>query len=43
VVDQWKQEIDQLEQRAVIESDYRIAVTEKLVDYWHKQYSYASG
>lgn len=43
VVDQWKQEIDQLEQRAVIESDYRIAVTEKLIDYWHKQYSYASG
>ncbi|MBK9639447.1 MAG: hypothetical protein IPO63_17205 [Bacteroidetes bacterium] len=43
VVDQWKKEIDYLEQRAVIESDYRIAVTEKLVDYWHKQYSYASG
>ena len=43
VVDRWKQEIDQLEQRAVIESDYRIAVTEKLVDYWHKQYNYASG
>lgn len=43
VVDQWKKEIDHLEQRAVIESDYRIAVTEKLIDYWHKQYSYASG
>jgi hypothetical protein len=43
VVESWKNEIDILEQRAVIESDYRIAVTEKLVDYWNKQYGYASG
>lgn len=43
VVESWKREIDYLEQRAVIESDYRIAVTEKLVDYWNLQYGYASG
>jgi hypothetical protein len=43
VVDSWKREIDDLEQRAVIESDFRIAVTEKLVDYWHDQYGYTSG
>lgn len=43
VVESWKRDIDYLEQRAVIESDYRIAVTEKLVDYWNRQYGYASG
>ncbi|MBK7964611.1 MAG: hypothetical protein IPK10_04465 [Bacteroidetes bacterium] len=43
VVESWKREIDFLEQRAVIESDFRIAVTEKLVDYWNRQYGYASG
>lgn len=43
VVASWKREIDYLEQRAVIECDYRIAVTEKLVDYWNSQYGYSSG
>ncbi len=43
VVDSWKREIDHLESRAVMESDYRIAVTEKLVDYWHDRYGYSEG
>lgn len=43
VVDSWKRNIDQLESRAVMESDYRIAVTEKLVDYWHTRYGYSEG
>lgn len=43
VVDSWKRSIDQLESRAVMESDFRIAVTEKLVDYWHERYGYSKG
>ncbi len=43
VVDSWKKSIHQLESRAVMESDFRIAVTEKLVDYWHKRYGYSEG
>ncbi len=43
VVDSWKQAIDDLEGRAVNETDYRIAVTEKLVDYWHEKYGYTEG
>lgn len=43
VVDSWKRSIDRLESRAVMESDYRIAVTEKLVDYWHERYGYSEG
>lgn len=43
VVPAWKREIDTLEQRAVTESDFRIAVSEKLVDYWHNRYGYAQG
>ncbi|MCC6384774.1 MAG: hypothetical protein LC117_10990 [Bacteroidia bacterium] len=37
-----KNSIDQLEKRAVLESDYRIAVSEKLVDYWRDRYSYSA-
>jgi len=40
VVESWKQEIDILEKKAVIESDYRIAVSEKLVAYWSEVYIY---
>jgi len=43
VVPAWKKEIDHLEQYAVIERDFRIAVSEKLVDYWHSRYGYAQG
>ncbi|MBL7924543.1 MAG: hypothetical protein JNL88_10130 [Bacteroidia bacterium] len=43
VVDSWKKAIGDLESRAVMESDFRIAVTEKLVDYWHERYGYSSG
>ncbi len=43
VVDSWKKEISDLEGRAVNEADYRIAVTEKLVDYWHERYGYSEG
>lgn len=43
VVDSWKRNIDHLESRAVLESDFKIAVTEKLVDYWHERYGYSDG
>lgn len=43
VVESWKREITDLESRAVIETDFRIAVTEKLVDYWHEKYGYSDG
>lgn len=43
VEDSWKKEVDHLERRAAMESDARIAVTEKLIDYWHAQYGYADG
>ena len=32
-----------MESRAVLESDFKIAVTEKLVDYWHERYGYSDG
>ena len=34
VVDQWKKAIDKMERKAVIESDFHIAVTNQLVKYW---------
>lgn len=40
VVPAWKKEIDRLEKRAVNESDFRIAVSEKLVYYWYNRYGY---
>lgn len=43
VVESWKREIDDLEGRAVNETDFRIAVTEKLVDYWTEKYGYTKG
>jgi hypothetical protein len=43
VVDSWKRNIHSLESRAIMESDFRIAVTEKLVDYWHERYGYSEG
>lgn len=43
VVESWKNEIDHLERRAAIESDFRIGVTEKLIDYWHTRYGYSEG
>lgn len=36
----WKKEIDQLENKAVNNSDQRIAVTQKLVEYWKRVYNY---
>ncbi len=41
VVKSWIAEIDILEKRAVIDSDFRIAVSEKLVEYWNEVYSYS--
>lgn len=38
----WISEIDRLERNAVNSSDYRIAVTAQLVEYWKKNYQYAS-
>lgn len=34
------QEIEALEQKSVRDSDFRIAVSEKLVEYWRKSYKY---
>lgn len=42
VVDQWKKSIDRLEKKAVNDSDFRIAVTSQLVNYWIKNYGYSS-
>ncbi len=42
VVDQWKKSIDKLERSAVIESDFRIAVTSQLVNYWKSNYQYSA-
>lgn len=42
VANQWLKEIDQLEKNAVLTSDYRIAVTEKLIDYWKNTYQYTA-
>lgn len=40
-VDQkWKSEIAVLEQKAVLQSDFRIAVSQRLVDYWKNKYGY---
>jgi hypothetical protein len=36
----WKKEIDQLEKKAVIDTDCRIAVSDQLVLYWNRQYQY---
>lgn len=36
-----KREIADHEKRAVLDSDFRIAVSEKLVDYWRNQYAYS--
>ena len=36
----WKKNIHQLESDAVNKSDYRIAVTEKLVAHWQSEYNY---
>ncbi len=41
VVKSWIAEIDLLEKRAVIDSDFRIAVSEKLVEYWKEVYAYS--
>ena len=35
-----KREIASLEKQAVLESDFRIAVSQKLVEYWQQQYGY---
>jgi hypothetical protein len=36
----WKNEIDILEKNAVLASDFRIAVSNHLVEYWRNQYGY---
>jgi len=38
----WKKNIPQLESNAVNKSDFRIAVTQKLVEHWQSEYHYAS-
>ena len=40
VNEQWKREIDDLEKKAVINSDFRIAVSQQLVEYWKEKYNY---
>jgi hypothetical protein len=40
VVDSWKNAIKKLEGNAVNKSNFRIAVTTKLVSYWKKNYNY---
>ncbi len=40
VVESWKKEIDILEKKAVISSNFRIAVSQKLVEYWNSNYGY---
>lgn len=42
VVNSWKKNIDQLERKAVVQSDFRIAVTTHLIKYWIKNYDYSS-
>ncbi len=37
-----KAEIEELEKQAVLNSDFRIAVSEQLVEYWKRTFSYAS-
>ena len=36
----WKNEIESLEMNAVLNSDFRIAVSQKLIEYWKEKYSY---
>lgn len=38
-----EKDISKLERKAVIESDFRISVSEKLVEYWIKNYNYCRG
>ncbi len=38
--DQWKRTIDAMENKAVTESDFRIAVTAELVHFWQRTYQY---
>lgn len=40
VVDSWKRAIGELENNAVNKSDFRIAVTTKLVDHWRSRYNF---
>jgi hypothetical protein len=39
---QLKKSIDRLEKKAVLNSDFRIAISTKLVDYWQQRYEYKS-
>lgn len=41
-VDYLRTNIKSIEQEAVNEADYRMAVSEKLINYWQKHYNYAS-
>ena len=38
----WKKNIHKLEHNAVNKSDFRIAVTQKLVEHWQSEYHYTS-
>ena len=40
VNEKWKQEINELEKKAVLKSDFRIAVSHQLVEYWKEKYNY---
>ena len=42
VASQWKKNIDTLEKKAVLSTDFRIAVTAELVRYWERTYHYSS-
>ena len=40
VAEAWKNEIDELERKAVVNSNFRIAVSHHLVEYWREKYGY---
>lgn len=40
VIPSWKKQVKEMEKKAVLNSDFRIAVSHRLVDYWRKWYGY---
>ena len=42
VPEQWKKAIDAMEEQAVMQADFRLAVTNELVNYWARNYKYNS-
>jgi len=40
VIPSWKKKVKEMEKKAVLNSDFRIAVSHRLVDYWREWYGY---